>query len=67
MGFYTLSNGADVLYKVTAFYAPQHERTLAWNDPDVAIHWPLDGEPALSERDRAGLSLKETAQNASDA
>jgi len=58
-GFYTLSESAEVAYKVTDFYAPQHERTLLWNDPDVAIQWPLKGEPILSHKDRAGIRLKE--------
>jgi len=58
-GFYTLSESAEVAYKVTDFYAPQHERTLLWNDPDVAIQWPLKGEPILSDKDRAGIRLKE--------
>lgn len=58
-GFYTLSDTADVAYKVTDFYAPQHERTLLWNDPDVAIRWPLSGDPVLSDKDRAGNRLKE--------
>ena len=53
-GFYVLSECADVAYKVTAFYAPNHERTLLWNDPDLAIQWPLRGEPILSEKDCAG-------------
>jgi dTDP-4-dehydrorhamnose 3,5-epimerase len=60
-GFYTLSETAEVVYKVTDFYAPQHERTLLWNDPDVAIDWPLRGEPILSDKDRAGARLKEIA------
>jgi dTDP-4-dehydrorhamnose 3,5-epimerase len=58
-GFYTLSETAYIAYKVTNFYAPQHERTLLWNDPDVAIRWPLQGEPILSEKDKAGHRLKE--------
>jgi dTDP-4-dehydrorhamnose 3,5-epimerase len=58
-GFYTLSETADVAYKVTEFYAPQHERTLLWNDPDLAIRWPLLGEPILSQKDKAGHSFKE--------
>jgi dTDP-4-dehydrorhamnose 3,5-epimerase len=61
-GFYTLSEHADVLYKVTDFYAPQCERTLLWDDPDLAIKWPLDGEPILSEKDRVGISFKEATQ-----
>jgi len=61
-GFYTLSETAAVAYKVTDFYAPQHERTLLWNDPDVAIQWPLKGEPILSGKDSAGMRLKDQAQ-----
>jgi len=58
-GFYTLSESADVQYKVTDFYAPQHERTLLWNDPEIAVAWPLQGDPILSEKDRAGMSFQE--------
>jgi dTDP-4-dehydrorhamnose 3,5-epimerase len=58
-GFYTLSETADVAYKVTQFYAPLNDRTLLWNDPDVGIQWPLKGEPILSEKDRVGHFLKE--------
>src|SRR3974390_699312 len=57
-GFYTLSANAEVLYKVTDFYAPQPERTLLWNAPDVGIEWPLKGEPILSDKDRVGGKLK---------
>jgi dTDP-4-dehydrorhamnose 3,5-epimerase len=58
-GFYTCSETAGVLYKVTEFYAPKHERTLLWKDPDVGIDWPFSGEPILSDKDRAGHSLKD--------
>ena len=58
-GFYALSETAEVLYKVTDFYSPQHERTLLWNDPDVGVEWPIEGEPLLSEKDRAGMRLRE--------
>lgn len=58
-GFYVLSEMADVSYKVTDFWAPQFERTLVWNDPEVAIAWPLEGEPILSDKDRAGHGLAE--------
>ena len=60
-GFYTLSETAEVLYKVTDFYSPEHERTLLWNDPDVAIAWPLSGEPILSQKDQMGMRLREIA------
>jgi dTDP-4-dehydrorhamnose 3,5-epimerase len=58
-GFYTLSETADVVYKVTEFYAPGDERALKWDDPDLAILWPLQGEPILSEKDRAGHWFRE--------
>jgi dTDP-4-dehydrorhamnose 3,5-epimerase len=58
-GFYTISETADVLYKVTDFYAPKHERTLIWNDSDVGVDWPLTGEPLLSDKDRAGGRLRD--------
>jgi dTDP-4-dehydrorhamnose 3,5-epimerase len=58
-GFYTCSETADVLYKVTDFYAPHYERTLLWNDPDVHAEWPLIGEPILSEKDRTGHRLRD--------
>ena len=54
-GFYVLSDVADVCYKCTDYYAPQYERTLLWNDPDINVAWPLDGEPILSEKDRKGV------------
>ena len=56
-GFYVLSDSADFLYKTTDYYAPQHERSLAWNDPTVGVQWPLDGEPLLSAKDLAGKPL----------
>jgi dTDP-4-dehydrorhamnose 3,5-epimerase len=64
-GFLTLSDFAEVSYKVTQFYAPQHERSLLWSDPQLGIDWPLEGEPILSAKDRAGvpLALAETYGN----
>ena len=56
-GFFVLSETADVFYKVTDYYAPQHERALLWNDLDIGITWPLDREPILSAKDRAALPL----------
>jgi dTDP-4-dehydrorhamnose 3,5-epimerase len=58
-GFYTCSETADLIYKVTDFYAPRDERTLLWNDPDLAVDWPLLGEPILSEKDRGGHLLRD--------
>jgi dTDP-4-dehydrorhamnose 3,5-epimerase len=58
-GFQALSDGAHVLYKATDFYHPECERTLAWNDPEVGIDWPLDGEPVVSAKDRQGSSFQD--------
>lgn len=57
-GFLALSEAAEVLYKTTDYYAPEHERCLLWNDADIAIDWPLDGAPLISEKDARGLPLK---------
>ena len=54
-GLLALSEEADVLYKMTDFWAPEHERTIAWNDPAVGIQWPLEGQPVLSAKDAAGI------------
>ncbi len=56
-GFVVLSETADFLYKTTDYYAPAHERCIAWNDPDLAIAWPPGIEPQLSAKDQAGLPL----------
>ena len=56
-GFLVLSEIADVLYKTTDYYAPEHERCLIWNDPEIGIDWPLDREPVLSAKDQSGLSF----------
>ena len=56
-GFAVLSESADILYKASDYYAPQHERTLRWNDPALAIQWPIAGEPTLSDKDQRGLRL----------
>lgn len=58
-GFLVVSEMAEVLYKTTDYYAPQHERSILWNDPDLAIAWPLTAEPILSGKDQAGQSFKE--------
>jgi dTDP-4-dehydrorhamnose 3,5-epimerase len=50
-GFYVRSATADVLYKTTDYYAPEHERTILWNDPALGIKWPLAGAPILSDKD----------------
>ena len=58
-GFRVISERAQVLYKTTDYYAPQHERTLAWNDPDLKIKWELDGQPIVSEKDQRGTAFRE--------
>ena len=57
-GFVVLSDTAEFLYKTTNFYAPAHERCIAWNDPTLAIAWPdLDSSPTLSAKDAAGMAF----------
>jgi len=60
-GFQVLSDSADFEYRCTDYYAPEHERTILWNDPDIGIDWPLqDGqEPLMSEKDLTGVSFKD--------
>lgn len=60
-GYYVLSETAEVCYKCSDYYAPEHERTILWNDPAIGIDWPLvDGrEPVLSDKDAQGKPLKE--------
>lgn len=58
-GFLVLSERAEFLYKTTDFYAPEYERTLLWNDPELAIDWPLISEPILSDKDQQGKLLAE--------
>jgi dTDP-4-dehydrorhamnose 3,5-epimerase len=58
-GFLALSDRAEMLYKADDFYAPEHERCIRWDDPDLAIDWPLDGERTISERDAKGSFLRE--------
>jgi dTDP-4-dehydrorhamnose 3,5-epimerase len=56
-GFLVLSDLAEFLYKTTDYYAPEHERTLLWNDPAIGVTWPLDGAPVLKPKDAAGSPL----------
>lgn len=56
-GFLTLSETAEFLYKTTDYYAPQFERCIRWDDPDLAVVWPIDGAPLLSAKDAEGLAL----------
>ena len=58
-GFRVSSETAHVLYKTTDYYAPEHERTMAWNDPDLKIDWELEGEPIVSAKDQRGRALRD--------
>jgi dTDP-4-dehydrorhamnose 3,5-epimerase len=59
-GFYVMSESADLLYKCTDLYAPQHDRTLQWNDPEIGVEWPLsDTAPLLSAKDQTGVPLRD--------
>jgi dTDP-4-dehydrorhamnose 3,5-epimerase len=57
--FLVLTESADFLYKTTDYYAAAHERTVAWNDAEIAIKWPIDGEPVLSAKDQVGVRLRD--------
>ena len=57
-GFLVLSEAAEFLYHTTDYYAPEHERSIVWNDPDLAITWPIAGEPLLSVKDAAAPPFK---------
>jgi dTDP-4-dehydrorhamnose 3,5-epimerase len=58
-GFVVLSDYAEFLYKTTDYWAPEHERSIRWNDPDLAIEWPVSADPILSSKDLAGKPLAE--------
>ncbi len=56
-GFLVLSESAEFLYKTTDYYAPEFEKCIAWNDPDLAIEWPIKASPTMSAKDLSGRSL----------
>ena len=58
-GFVVLSDSAEFLYKTTNYYAPQYDRVILWDDPDLGVDWQLKGEPILSDKDKAGKRFKE--------
>ena len=57
-GLLALSDSAEVLYKLDDFWSPADERTIAWNDADIGVRWPLQGEPILSDKDRRGTPFR---------
>ena len=59
-GFLVTSETAEFLYKTTDYYAPEHDRCIAWNDPAIGIQWPLDAAPQLSSKDIQGQTLAST-------
>lgn len=61
-GFYVTSDHAEVQYKATEFYSPENERSLLWSDPELAIDWPLTGEPLLSDKDASAPGLTEATK-----
>lgn len=61
-GFLVLSDTAEFLYKTTDYYAPAHERCIAWNDPAIGVQWPVQGEPTLSAKDQRGKSLAQAQE-----
>jgi dTDP-4-dehydrorhamnose 3,5-epimerase len=58
-GFLVLSERAEFLYLATDYYAPEHERSIIWNDPQLNIDWPLQGEPGLSEKDKTACPFQD--------
>ena len=61
-GFLTLTEDTIIVYKQTGYYAPEHERSIIWNDPALNIRWPIQ-EPLLSEKDQVALGLAEVENN----
>lgn len=57
-GFLVLSDYAEFLYKTTDYWAPEYERCIRWNDADLAVDWPFQGEPVLSVKDQAGVAFR---------
>jgi dTDP-4-dehydrorhamnose 3,5-epimerase len=57
-GFLALSDSVEVLYKLDELWSPAHERTIAWNDADIGVRWPLAGEPIVSDKDRRGTPFR---------
>ncbi|CAM2187790.1 dTDP-4-dehydrorhamnose 3,5-epimerase [Burkholderia latens] len=58
-GFVVLSEAAQFLYKTTDYWFPEHERCIAWDDPEIGIQWPIEGQPVLAAKDAAGKYLSE--------
>ncbi|MCX4176116.1 MULTISPECIES: dTDP-4-dehydrorhamnose 3,5-epimerase [Paraburkholderia] len=59
-GFVVTSESAEFLYKTTDYWYPEHERSILWNDPEIGIEWPIDGNPIVAPKDAAGALLRDT-------
>lgn len=58
-GFLVISEWAEIVYKVTDYYSPEHDRAIRWDDPDIGIEWPLEGMPIVSDKDASAPYLAE--------
>lgn len=58
-GFLALTDPTDLLYKVTEYYSPDHDRSIRWDDPDIGIEWPIEGDPIISEKDADAPYLRD--------
>jgi dTDP-4-dehydrorhamnose 3,5-epimerase len=58
-GFYVTSEEAEFSYKCTDYYSPEDECSILWNDPEISIDWPLEGDPSLSQKDRDAVTFQE--------
>lgn len=58
-GFFALTDPADLVYKTTEYYSAEHDRSIRWDDPDIGIDWPLDGDPILSDKDATAPYLRD--------
>jgi dTDP-4-dehydrorhamnose 3,5-epimerase len=59
-GFFVLSETAEFIHKCADYYAPEYEKSLLWNDPDLNIDWPIEGDPELSQKDREGAKFADS-------
>ena len=58
-GFLAISEWAEIVYKVTDYYSPEHDRSIRWDDPDIGIDWPIEGDPIISDKDASAPYLAE--------
>jgi dTDP-4-dehydrorhamnose 3,5-epimerase len=58
-GFLAISEWAEIVYKVTDYYSPEHDRSIRWDDPDIGVEWPIEGDPIVSDKDASAPYLAE--------